>query len=64
MTGNWLRLRPNYFPGDPAGVKLTPSFLMTPCKSVSMVIGAGKTMPTAMAEPAMNAEHHPHAVTD
>jgi hypothetical protein len=39
--------------GDPTGLKLTPSFLMTPCKFVSMVIGAGKAMPTAMAEPAM-----------
>jgi hypothetical protein len=34
----------------PIGVKLTPSFLMTPCKSVSMVIGAGAKMP-AMLEP-------------
>jgi hypothetical protein len=66
MAKNWLRHRPNYLPlvdGDPTGVKLTPSFLMTPCKSVSMVIGAGKTK-TAMAEPALNAEHHPHAVID
>ena len=35
----------------PIGVKLTSSFLMTPCKSVSMVIGAGKQMPGAMLEP-------------
>jgi hypothetical protein len=32
------------------GVRLTPSFLMTPCKSVSIVIAAGKNMP-AMMEP-------------
>jgi hypothetical protein len=32
------------------GVTLTQSFLMTPCKSVSMVIGAGTGMP-AMLEP-------------
>ncbi len=29
------------------GVKLTASFLMTPCKSVSMVMGAGVKMPSA-----------------
>lgn len=32
------------------GVTLTPSFLMTPCKSVSMVIGAGTSIP-AQLEP-------------
>jgi hypothetical protein len=35
----------------PIGVSLTTSFLMTPCKSVSMVIGAGKKMPATMLEP-------------
>ncbi len=35
----------------PIGVKLTSSFLMTPCKSASMVIGAGKQMPTTVLEP-------------
>ncbi len=33
------------------GVSLTASFLMTPCKSVSMVIGAGRKLPAAIAEP-------------
>lgn len=31
----------------PIGVKLTNSFLMTPCKSVSMLIGAGARMKSA-----------------
>jgi hypothetical protein len=35
----------------PIGVRVTASFLMTPCKSVSMVIGAGAKMPAAMLEP-------------
>jgi hypothetical protein len=35
----------------PFGVRLMASFLMTPCKSVSMVIGPGKKMRAAMAEP-------------
>jgi hypothetical protein len=33
------------------GVSLTASILMTPCKSVSMVIGAGKKVLAATAEP-------------
>ena len=35
----------------PIGVKLTPSFLMTPCKSVSMLIAAGVSLPAASPEP-------------